>query len=340
MATNNYTTMSNVELLTFIKNLNIGIKQLQKYLKRHYPTLFIEIKNRTNFLNEALNITITERLFCIEHNLNSSPKCKNQNCNHQVKWDRKTQKYRTHCCGKCAQEDIEVKQKRENTFIQTIGVKSPLLLESTKQKIQSQQTKDKRDSTMEKLYGVRNALQSTIIKSKQVNTMVQNHGVVSASQLSGFFSNCKKSYVNPKYPTITFGSSWEFKVYDFLTEHGIEFEYQPKLVLSYMFENKLHTYHPDFQLSSGQIVEVKGDQFFRLNKSTGNEEMCIPSWCRKTMSEEEYEHRCQLAQAKHECMIKHNVIILRQNQIKNLSLSMFFISIGDSFSSKTVKQSF
>lgn len=76
MATNNYTTLSNVELLTIIKNTNVGIKQLQKYLKRHYPTLLAEIINRTNFLNKSSNITITERLFCIEHNLKSIPKCK------------------------------------------------------------------------------------------------------------------------------------------------------------------------------------------------------------------------------------------------------------------------
>ena len=265
MATNNYTTMSNIELLKFIKNLNIGIKQLQKYLKRHYPKLFIEIINRTNFLNKSLNITITERLFCIEHNLKSRPKCKNQNCVHQVKWDRKTQNYRTHCCGKCAQEDIEVKQKRETTLIQTIGVKSPLLLESTKKKIQSQEVRDKRNSTMEKLYGVRNALQSPKIKAKQVNTMIQNHGVVSPSQSPDFFAKCNKPYISQKYPEIKFTNSLEFKVYDFLAEHNIPFEYQPKISLSYIFEDKIHTYHPDFLLSSGQIIEVKGEQFFKVN---------------------------------------------------------------------------
>ena len=57
---------------------------------------------------------------------------------------------------------------------------------------------------------------------------------------------------------MTFGSSWEFKVYDFLKEHGIEFEYQPSISFEYEYDGKVHTYHPDFKVGD-KIFEVKGD---------------------------------------------------------------------------------
>ena len=55
-----------------------------------------------------------------------------------------------------------------------------------------------------------------------------------------------KKYINPKYPDMTFGSSWEFLVYDFLLEKHIEFEYQPSISVPYVYGGSKHTYHPDF----------------------------------------------------------------------------------------------
>lgn len=69
---------------------------------------------------------------------------------------------------------------------------------------------------------------------------------------------------------MTFGSSWEFLVYDFLLENHIDFEYQPAISLPYDYHGTHHTYHPDF-LVNGKIYEVKGDQFFRTDDITGKE---------------------------------------------------------------------
>lgn len=126
-------------------------------------------------------------------------------------------------------------------------------------------------------------------------------------------------YINPKYPELVFGSSWEFKVYDFLVEHDIEFQFQPDIILPYEFEGKTHFYHPDF-LINGKIYEVKGEQFFRKNKQ-GVEEMCCPR--RRKESEQEYERRCSRHRAKHQCMLRNNVVILRGKNIRNLTLELF-----------------
>ena len=118
---------------------------------------------------------------------------------------------------------------------------------------------------------------------------------------------------------MTFATSWEFKVYDFLTEHGIPFEYQIEPI-PYEYDGGIHYYHPDF-LVHGKIFEVKGDNFFRINEETGEEEMYL-TW-KGDLSDEEYKWRCGREEAKHQCMIANNVIILRHSQINNLTIEMF-----------------
>ena len=120
---------------------------------------------------------------------------------------------------------------------------------------------------------------------------------------------------------MTFTNSWEFRVYDFLTENHIEFEYQPEISIPYEYKETPHTYHPDFRVGD-RIVEVKGDQFFRINEETGKEEMFMP-WRKPGMSDEEYRNACEKEEAKHQCMIANNVVILRRKDIDNLSIKSF-----------------
>ena len=128
-------------------------------------------------------------------------------------------------------------------------------------------------------------------------------------------------YINPKYPNIKFTTSWEFKVYDFLIENHIEFEYQPEIAIPYEYDGTTWTYHPDFRVGD-RIVEVKGDNFFRINEETGKEEM-YKTWRDPNISDEEYEWQCGKEEAKHQCMITNNVTILRKKDIDNLSIESF-----------------
>ena len=116
---------------------------------------------------------------------------------------------------------------------------------------------------------------------------------------------------------MTFGSSWEFLVYDFLLENHIVFEYQPSISIQYEYKETHHTYHPDFIIND-KIIEVKGDNFFRINKSTGKEEMFCP-YRDEDWSNEKYEWMCGLYEAKHQCMISNGIIILCENEINNLA---------------------
>ena len=167
---------------------------------------------------------------------------------------------------------------------------------------------------------------SRIISSGEVSEKIiavnrERYGYDYYVQSPEFHKKCHKRYTNPKYPDMTFATSWEFKVYDFLTENHIEFEYQVSIAIPYEYAGKTHYYHPDFRVGD-RIVEVKGDQFFRINEETGKEEMFMP-WRKPGMSDEEYRNACEKEEAKHQCMIANNVVILRKRDIENLSLATF-----------------
>ena len=174
-------------------------------------------------------------------------------------------------------------------------------------------------------YNVENVSQLEQVKIKVKEKCLKKWGVDNYAKTDEFHKKCHKRYTNPKYPDMTFGSSWEFLVYDFLLENHIDFEYQPAISLPYEYMETHHTYHPDFRIGD-KIVEVKGDNFFRINESTGNDEMFCP-YRDEDWSDEKYDWMCGLYEAKHQCMIANNVIILRENDVKNLSLQIFDIEV-------------
>lgn len=106
-----------------------------------------------------------------------------------------------------------------------------------------------------------------------------------------------------------------------MKENNISFEYSPALSYPYEYDDRQFTYHPDF-IINGKVYEVKGDQFFRMNESTGKEEMFCP-YGRKKYGEEKWQWRCRKEEAKHQCMLKNNVHILRDMDIRCLSISTF-----------------
>lgn len=52
-------------------------------------------------------------------------------------------------------------------------------------------------------------------------------------------------------------SSWELAWVIYNLDHGIKFE-RNTVGFPYQFENEIHEYHPDFKLSDGSFVEIKG----------------------------------------------------------------------------------
>ncbi len=122
-----------------------------------------------------------------------------------------------------------------------------------------------------------------------------------------------------------FDSRDEISVFAFCKiDHEMNVVYHPRFVYPYVFRGTDYTYCPDFEIN-GRHYEVKGEQFFRINESTEQEEMFIPWKGKRT--DEEYEYECDKENAKYQCMIANNVIILREKDIKNLTLQTFGVGV-------------
>ena len=400
MTNDNYTQMSNEEILDKVKTINKKPNVLQAFIVKTMPDLWNEIKSRTEFLGEK-NISILTRLYCLEHYLQEVPKCKNPNCpsHSKVKWDKSKHKFNDFCSVKCSVNSEQTRERcrqtclknfnSENPFqskiiqdkirckmVELYGVEHALQSEvfrykaeqtsiknnGTRNPFQSKKVRDKAKATLKKNHNVENPMQLESAKEKFNKTMQDRHGVDWAMQSKTIQEKAKakniknlgvpfpmmsqqvkekaiarcqelwgvdnyvqtyeyhktshKKYTNPKYPDMEFATSWEFKVYDFLTEHNIPFEYQPSISIPYEYDGKQHTYHPDFRVGD-RIVEVKGDQFFRINESTGQEEMFNP-YREQEWSDERYEWECGKYEAKHQCMLRNNVVIIRGKQVNTL----------------------
>ena len=141
-------------------------------------------------------------------------------------------------------------------------------------------------------YGVENPNQCEAIKQKSKQTCIEKYGVDHPMKNSKIRIKCSNTkYI---YDSIKFDSAPELAFYIWLKDNNIEFEYQPNVNLTYIYKNKKHNVLPDFKVEN-KLYEIKGDHFI---KDDG-------TWqC-------PYNHLADdVYEAKHQCLIKNNVIIL------------------------------
>lgn len=134
----------------------------------------------TSFL--PIERKLQERIFCILNDISSAPKCRHKDCSNIVRLGCSNDGfgYGFHCSYKCAQNNLETKEKLRLTNLERHGTEFPLQSEICKNKSklsnlknygvenisQSQVIKDKkRDKSLEK-YGTENVLQSKIVQDK------------------------------------------------------------------------------------------------------------------------------------------------------------------------------
>lgn len=126
-------------------------------------------------------------------------------------------------------------------------------------------------------------------------TCLNNNGVEWPMQSAYIRAKSASKY---KYDSFEFDSKQELCFYIWLRDNNIKFEVNQDFALSYMHDGKNHKYIPDF-IVDGQIVEIKGDHFFKEDGT-----MCNP-----------YDHsQDALYEAKHQCMIANNVKIILQSE--------------------------
>jgi hypothetical protein len=154
--------------------------------------MFKEICSVTPWIEDTSRNSLTERLYCIEHNLKDFPKC--EICSEKTKFSRSNNRYSKSCSEKC--KNLIIKINREGTCLERYGVENPAQSEEIKEKtketnlerygseyaLQSEDVKDKIKQTNLERYGVENAFQSEEIKEKIKETSLKKYGVEYASQ--------------------------------------------------------------------------------------------------------------------------------------------------------------
>ena len=208
-------------------------------------------------------------------------------------------------------ESKEIQEKAKQSCLKHNGVENPWY--SDEYQTKAHQTIKHNNS------GIGFASQKIMAKASA--TCEQKYGVKHFTQSYDYHKNKRHKYKSEKYPGLTFDSTWEVKVYEFCRDNNIAVEYSPRISYKYEYDGRTWTYHPDF-LINGKVYEVKGDYFFRINESIGQEEMFNP-YREPEWSDEYYMWICGKFEAKHQCMIRHDVRILRDADIKNLSNIMF-----------------
>lgn len=168
-------------------------------------------------------------------------------------------------------------------------------------------------------FGVEWPMQNTCIKAKYANTCLTNYGSTSYLSSNDFKNKClelygvenpmqcpeiqKKTILRYRFNELSFDSAPEIAFFIWLKDNNIEFEYQPNISFDYMHNGKLHKYFPDFKIGD-MFFEIKGDHFFKDGK------MICP-YRDKTWTDEQYMQECNKYEAKHWCMLKNDIVILR-----------------------------
>lgn len=308
---NSYYQINNmqfVNLMTYVYDYPImcckviSRRYRQKHLLHNHDIISLMnfILSTTSWLNNILEIVeIQTRVYCIVYNItsiNQFPKCKT--CNKPIVQNVTTFSkgfgYTQFCCAKCRAINPEYKQKmledRMKKYGNIYGDMSKIL------------------ATRYARYGHTNLKQSVSLKNtykehkqeieqKKSNTLFKHYGVRSPMQSSMLRAkhNVRISYDNKKFDSLS-----ELALYIWLIDHNKQFEFQPNISFEYEFNGVIHKYCPDFKIDN-QYVEIKGDQFFKDDGTMQNP----------------YDHSLDaLYEAKHQCMIQNNVIILKGNDYK------------------------
>lgn len=226
----------------------------------------------------------------------------------------------------------EIKNRIKQTHLQKRGVdnsmKAPDVQEKYRQtmmkrygveySMQSKELQKKSTETCLEHFGVEHPSQSSEILERTKHTMNIRHGVDWFPQSYEYHKLKRHKFTSPIYPGMSFDSNWELFVYDYCSKNNINVEYQPNITLEYQYDDKIWTYHPDFKIN-GKVYEVKGDQFFRINETSGEEEMYCP-YRNDDWSDEHYDWICGKYNAKYKCILSNGIHVIRKNDLSNLDM--------------------
>ena len=253
-------------------------------------------------------------------------------CNKSVSFISLTLGYRKFCCSTCASQNKTWLLNREKTYIKKYGAKSYTATDECKNKIkqtclkkygvenysQTEEYKNRCKQTCLEKYGVEYYTQAEEYKEQYKQTCLEKYGVENYAQTEECFNKikqtCLEKYgvtsINQVYDIICkqhskfkinnkiYDSKWEYLYEQYLIKNNINYIYHPNISFEYYYNNEKHFYFPDFIINNNELIEIKGLYFFEgFNASN---KMINP-----------YNRNLDdLAEAKHQCMIKNNIKII------------------------------
>ena len=318
-------------ILTILKSSNRILTKLKKYpYVIHWLNLhFIKLQDQ--------KYTLLTKIYWLLNNITDFPKCQRLGCNNTLQNKnvssleagycsyKKSKNKKWFCCISCASKDHDISQSRQNTckklyndpFYNNRPKCEQTCLDRFKSKspLENHEIYDKTVKTKENKYGTSNMMKVPEIKQKIIDTNIKNlgvkfpfqsikiqHKILKINTLNEFdFLKTHGLYV---FDNIKFDSKPELAFYIWLRDHNYQFIFHPKIKFKYEFNKKIHFYKPDF-LVNDMFFEIKGDQFFDKNGK-----MICP-WRYDNWTDEQYNQKCAQYEAKHQCMIKNGVIILK-----------------------------
>lgn len=148
-----------------------GRLRKESWIRKTFPEEYKHLKLETSFLDE--DVSFSERLYCVFHNITSIVKCKTCGVN-PVGYDRAHSRYRDYCSLKCMANDSDIKMRRAETNIKKYGHVCNLHSGVCREKM--------RKTCLEK-YGVEHYSKSDDIKSKKKKTFLDRYGVPTPGQI-------------------------------------------------------------------------------------------------------------------------------------------------------------
>lgn len=202
------------------------------------------------------------------------------------------------------QQSKIIREKTKQTNLKRYGAANPFQSVEIREKIKenslkenntpypgwSQRAKLKREITSLKKYKKRTFFGSTSFREKVKQTFLEKYGVEYYSQSEEARKHRRNQYrIKDQY----FDSKLEVCFYIYCKDQNLNIQKCTKK-FEYVFKNKTHFYFPDFEIND-KLYEIKGNQFLKEDNTWQNP----------------YDHnQDKLYEAKHQCAVKNNVIIL------------------------------
>ena len=307
-----------------------------RHMKCNAPDLLSWIESCTPMLDDP-KFKLSTKVFWILAGLKDFPKCANPACSNKIGIDSNAlwrKGYPEHCSLRCG---VQNSREKCNKTLHKHAEEDPKFFHSIEQKRKATKTKRYNDpnwnnresaqktcieklgarcpignkdvlakslSTREKKYGKGNCTNHK--KTKQ--TCLEKYGYDNVWNVPEIHKKCIDTTIelhgspNPgnKYEldSFKFDSKPELAFYVWLRDTKKDFICKPSISFEYEHDGVMHRYFPDFIVDE-QTVELKGDHFF---KEDG------------TMHNPFDNSQDGLYEAKHQCMLKNNVKILREQQ--------------------------